>query len=208
MKRLDKFTLTLALTLIFSMLLLSIESFAGQCAAVREETLRLHIIADSDGEEAQRLKLLVRDALLEEYSPILCQKSLSQAISAAEFLKEDMRLTAKKVLAENGCFDDVTVSVVKMYFDTRSYDSGVTLPAGEYPAVRAVIGAGKGHNWWCVMYPPLCIPTADCNAAEKAENDIRALERQSGFKAKFAVVEIAQKLRGHFAPAFCFKNER
>lgn len=204
MNRTDKFTLTLALTLVFSMLFFSFDSFAGQCAAVREETLRLHIIADSDREEAQRLKLLVRDALLEEYSPILCESGLKQALHAARFLREDMRLTAKRVLAENNCFDEVAVNVVRMFFDTKSYDDGVTLPAGEYWAVRVVIGEGKGHNWWCVIYPPLCLPAAKADSAKEAEQDIRKLERQSAYRAKFAVVEIIESLREQKAPAFCF----
>lgn len=202
MNKLDKFTLTLALTLIFSMLFLSINGFAGQCAEIRENTLRLHIIADSDEEEAQRLKLLVRDALLEEYSPVLCSAKLEQALYAARFLKDDMRLTAKKVLTANNCFDEVAVNVVKMYFDTRSYDIGVTLPAGEYWAVRIIIGEGRGHNWWCVMYPPLCIPVADADSAEQVENNIRLLERQPAFKAKFALVEMVERLRERKLPQF------
>lgn len=195
MTKTDRFVLTVALTLIFCMILLSIEGFAAQCEAIRGETLRLHIIAASDSENDQRLKLLVRDALLSEYSEVLGAGSANQAAAIAEFLKEDITVTAQKTLREHGCPDNAEVSVQEMYFDTRSYQNGITLPAGRYLALRVVIGEGKGQNWWCVIYPPLCIPAASSQQAEAAAGDILALEQQSGYQAKFAVVELAQKAK-------------
>lgn len=195
MNKTDKFALTLALTLVFSMLMLSFESFAEQCAAVREDTLRLHIIAKSDDDNDQRLKLMVRDALLEEYSELLSGHGIEQAKRAAEFLKGEMQITAQKTLAEQGCFDKAEVSVVKMHFDTRSYENAATLPAGEYWAVRVVIGEGKGRNWWCVMYPPLCIPAASGEQENAIEQNIVDLSKQPAYQAKFAIVELIEKLK-------------
>ncbi|WMJ83565.1 stage II sporulation protein R [Oscillospiraceae bacterium LTW-04] len=194
MTKTDRFALTLFLTLMLSMLLLSFDSFAAQCAAVRQNTLRLHIIANSDLDEDQQHKLLVRDALLQEYSELLGGEDAAQAARIAEFLRDDITLTAQKTLQAAGDMHNVAVSVTDMYFDTRTYEDGVTLPAGEYTALRVVIGEGKGKNWWCVMYPPLCIPVATQEQAAEVEEQIRTLSVEPCYQAKFAVVEAFEKL--------------
>ncbi|MEA5135432.1 MAG: stage II sporulation protein R [Candidatus Fimivivens sp.] len=197
MTKTDRFALTLFVTLMLSMLLLSFDSFAVQCAAVRQNTLRLHIIANSDLDEDQQHKLLVRDALLKEYSQLLSGADAAQAARIAEFLRDDIALTAKKTLQAVGDTHNVAVSVTDMYFDTRTYEDGVTLPAGEYTALRVVIGDGKGKNWWCVMYPPLCIPVATEKQAAEVEDQIRTLSGEPCYQAKFAVVEAFEKLMDH-----------
>ncbi len=199
MTRTDRIALTLFLTLMLSMLLLSFDSFAAQCAAVRQNTLRLHIIANSDSAGDQQHKLLVRDALLQEYSALLSGSDAAQAARIAEFLRDDITLTARKALQAAGDLNDVSVGVTDMYFDTRTYEDGVTLPAGTYTALRVVIGAGKGQNWWCVMYPPLCIPVATEKQAAEVEDQIRTLSDEPCYQAKFAVVEAFEKLVGHGA---------
>lgn len=194
MTKTDRFALTLFLTLMLSMLLLSFDSFAAQCAVVRQNTLRLHIIANSDSTEDQQHKLLVRDALLDTYSELLGGSNADQAARFAEFLSDDIALTAQKTLRTAGDNHDVAVSVTDMYFDTRTYEDGVTLPAGTYTALRVVIGEGKGKNWWCVMYPPLCIPVATEKQAAEVEEQIRTLSVEPCYQAKFAVVEAFEKL--------------
>lgn len=194
MLKTDRLTLSLILALAFSMILASLGSFAQQCGAVRKETLRLHIIANSDSETDQTNKLLVRDAVLEEYSELLCGKTVEQAVLFADFLKDEITLTAEKTLAAQGCFDKVKTEVTEMYFDTRSYRDGVTLPAGNYTALRLVIGEGRGQNWWCVMYPPLCLPICMGEPAQNVARDITSLEQQPAVKMKFASVELAQKI--------------
>ena len=194
MQKTDRLTLSVILTLVFSMMFTSLNSFAAQCDNIRGETLRLHIVANSDSKADQANKLLVRDAVLAEYSELLCGKTADQAVMFADFLKEEIELTAKKTLAAQGCFDEVSAEITEMYFDTRSYQSGVTLPAGVYTALRLVIGEGKGQNWWCVMYPPLCIPACMEQQAEKVACDIMELEHQPAVKIKFAAVELIQKI--------------
>jgi len=194
MAKANRFTLTLIFTLIFSMTFASFNRFAEQCGNVRNETLRLHIIANSDSEADQINKLLVRDAVLSEYTELLCGKTAEQAALFANFLKDEIKLTAEKTLAAQSCFDNVQVEVTEMYFDTKSYQDGITLPAGRYTALRLIIGEGKGQNWWCVMYPPLCIPACIGEQAQKVTGDILSLERQPAVKMKFAVIELAQKL--------------
>lgn len=194
MTKTDRFALVLFLTLMLSMLLLSIDSFAAQCAAVRQNTLRLHIVANSNSAEDQRHKLLVRDALLGAYSELLGGRDAAQAAYFAEFLSDDIALTAQKTLRAAGDTHGVSVGVTDMYFDTRTYEDGVTLPAGTYTALRVVIGEGQGQNWWCVMYPPLCIPVATEKQAADVEAQIRTLSGEPCYQAKFAVVEAFERL--------------
>jgi len=194
MKKADRFTAALALALLFSMFTLSVESFSQHCDIVRGETLRLHIIANSDSEQDQANKLLVRDAVLKEYSELLCQNTAEQAALFADFLKEEIEITAQKTLSLAGCSHPVKAQVTKMYFDTRSYQNDITLPAGYYTALRLIIGDGNGQNWWCVMYPPLCLPVCSGDASQKSLADINSLQIQPAAEVKFALVELIQKL--------------
>lgn len=127
---------------------------------LRENVLRLHILADSDDDEAQRLKLCVRDALLERSDEIFGDAgNLAQAEEKAAENLELIEKIAVETLEENGCELPVSAEITYMYFDERTYGE-LTMPSGEYNALRVEIGAAEGHNWWCVMYPPLCIPAA------------------------------------------------
>ena len=132
---------------------------------LRESVLRLHILADSDSEEDQRLKLCVRDALLERSGELFGEADdLESAEEAAlEALPEIVDI-AENTLRAQGCDSPVRAYLADMEFDERVYGN-ITMPAGKYRALRIEIGEAKGHNWWCVMYPPLCIP-----AAEKVES--------------------------------------
>lgn len=192
--RTEKTTLTFALALALLLLFAAFDSFYGKCRAVRENTLRLHVIAASDSEADQRNKLLVRDAILEEFSPALAAgRNVDDAVRVTEQLTGAIEESAERCLRAAGCEDAVTASVVTMDFDTVTYDGGETMPAGEYRALRIVIGEGAGHNWWCVMYPPLCVPAAAGRTDEEAR--IHALNGETHAVAKFAVVEWYEKLR-------------
>ena len=198
--RSDAISLAMAAVLILLLSLTAAARFFDRCERVRGETLRLHIVANSDTEEDQRHKLLVRDALLEEYSGLLGKaESAGAAERFAHFLLEDIRRTAEKTLREADDEHPVEVSLTEMYFDTRTYEDGITLPAGEYAALRVVIGEGGGHNWWCVMYPPLCLPAAAAGQGGEARQRIESLSASPGYEARFAVVEWAERLREHFA---------
>lgn len=117
---------------------------------------RLHVIANSDSEEDQNLKLKVRDNLL-EYMNSLCTgvSSKEEAITIAQNHIQDFESIAKKVIFDNGYDYNVTVEISKCDFPTKQYGD-VSLPAGIYDALRVKIGSASGHNWWCVMFPPLC----------------------------------------------------
>lgn len=141
---------------------------------LRKSVLRLHILADSDDEYAQSLKLKVRDGLLEADIFGNCGNLCEAELTAAENL-DIIEERAEKILRENGCFLPVTAELADVYFDKRVYED-ITMPAGEYRALRVKIGSAQGKNWWCVMYPPLCLPPAceDKNASEteKVEEDV------------------------------------
>lgn len=179
--------LGLLLAMVFSM----VADFDARCETVRDGVLRLHILANSDSQSDQALKLLVRDAILDETkADFAAAETLLAAEATAGELLPQIRATAEKALREAGCTDAVNISLVNMYFDTRTYGER-TLPAGFYDAIRITIGAGEGHNWWCVMFPPLCVGTA-MDSAELAAID--ALGGGVEYRLSFASVEWLERL--------------
>jgi len=144
---------------------------------LRHSVLRLHILAESDSEYDQSLKLKVRDGLL-EMGLFTESDSLSEAEETAAKKLDDIEKAAESILRENGCELPVTAELADVVFDERVYGD-ITMPAGEYRALRVKIGSAQGKNWWCVMYPPLCIPAAceeDTSAEEvKEEKSAEAL---------------------------------
>lgn len=166
---------------------------------LRESVLRLHILADSDSEEDQRLKLCVRDALLERSGELFGEADdLESAEEAAlEALPEIVDI-AEDTLRAKGCDSPVRAYLADMEFDERVYGN-ITMPAGKYRALRIEIGEAKGHNWWCVMYPPLCIPAAEEveSRNEKEYFDEKELDivyRPKKYRIKFAIWDKFKKL--------------
>ena len=164
--------------------------------ALASRVLRLHVIANSDTEEDQALKLSVRDAVLERASPWL-EGAAGQAEAEAALLPhlDELARTAADALAARGCGDPVTVAIEDAWFPTKVYD-GFSLPAGRYRALRVVIGEGAGRNWWCVVFPPLCLGSVTEEAAETAlesglSEDQASLVtgRDGGYVLKFKIVE-------------------
>ncbi|HIZ16840.1 MAG TPA: stage II sporulation protein R [Firmicutes bacterium] len=139
----------------------SLMGFGQDVEEIRENVLRLHILANSDSEEDQQLKLKVRDRLLEVGGEIFENTgSKEEMISLAEDNTERLTAAAKEVINENGYDYDVRIEVGETKFDERVYNE-VTMPAGVYTAVNVYIGEAAGHNWWCVMFPPMCLPAAE-----------------------------------------------
>ena len=185
----------LVLTIIFSG---SLSSFEKDCKTVRSNVFRLHVIANSDSSEDQQLKLKVRDALLLQGKEVFSSGSTKEnAEQAACKNLQSFLQTAEKTIRENGKDYSVCVSVGKSSFPTRTYEN-ITLPAGEYDALRVVIGEGKGKNWWCVMFPPLCLP-----AAEKKQelSDVLSdggqalVESEPKYEIRFWLIEKIEQLR-------------
>lgn len=131
----------------------------GRPQTDKDNIFRLHIIANSDSDEDQSVKLKVRDAILEYEKLLFAENEIHTAGETRELLQENAKSICKitkKVLRKNGKKYNVKLSVGTYMFPDRTYRD-ITYPAGEYNALRVVLGDGKGENWWCVMFPPLCI---------------------------------------------------
>ena len=123
---------------------------------ISESVFRLHVIANSDSQEDQNLKYKVRDKILEYMNEISIDcSSKDEVIDLAKENQENFQDIAKKVIKENGYDYDVNVSIGNYEFPTKNYGD-ISLPAGNYDALRIEIGDAVGQNWWCVMFPPLC----------------------------------------------------
>ena len=168
---------------------------------IYDNTIRLHVLAASDGERDQALKLTVRDALLGEVAALTeeaSDKDESQAI-----LQENipyLTQIAKETLENEGCTDSVEIVLTTEYYPTRDYD-GLRLPAGEYTSMQVKIGAAEGKNWWCVLFPPVCTSSARAEEAMAqtgfSKSQIRLLteDEDPTYTVKFRVVEQFAKIK-------------
>ena len=159
--------------------------------AVYEDTVRLHIRANSDSQEDQELKLKVRNAILEKYSEKL--SSFENKIDAESSIIQNLgeiEAYAQNIVREYGYSYPVKASVSEEWFDTRKYES-FTLPKGYYTSLIIYIGEGEGKNWWCVMYPPLCLDVAtEETSYTDAENSLIKGE----YVVKFKILELISGL--------------
>ena len=151
------FILLLTLTLLIGVLtILPIHSEAQ----IYDQVLRLHVIANSDSEEDQALKLLVRDAIIEKTSVLLSNiTSRKEAQIIIQSNMEDLQKIAKNVILENGYTYPVSLERGEEDYPTKTYES-CAFPAGEYLSLRIKIGSAEGKNWWCVLFPPMCLSAA------------------------------------------------
>ena len=160
-ERKDKILLSVTAIAISIYMAFSCTYFTASAGTVKEDVVRLHILANSNSEIDQEVKLKVRDALLETNASILSDSVTKEnAKEHFESSKEILLKTAKKTLKENGFNYNVKITLQEEYFNTRTYGN-LTFPAGQYTALKVVLGNGEGKNWWCVMFPPLCVPAAD-----------------------------------------------
>ena len=169
---------------------------------IYENMIRLHVIAASDSDEDQELKLKVRDKVLDVLSGISATDK-DEAETAILSHKDEIRSAAQSTLADNGSDDTVEVYFDDEYYPVRYYE-GFTLPAGNYTSLRVVIGEGEGHNWWCVLFPPLCRSIGE----EERETDFveagftseqyRLINNNSGskYQVRFKILEILSEVFG------------
>lgn len=191
-----------AIALAFGLsLVLSMGWFGSKCADIRDEVLRLHVLANSDSDEDQALKLKVRDTVLEHAAGMFdASTDREQACAKVASVLEELEQVAEQRVKDEGYDYPVKVELVETYFTTRTYDT-VTLPAGDYQAVRVSIGEAKGQNWWCVVFPPLCV-SASTNAA--AISDVLSAPEQEivnggkRYAVRFKVVEWWEELVSRF----------
>lgn len=187
MKSLRKWEIALLLALCFTLLA---GTWAGAASSrVSEGLVRLHVIAASDDATEQAIKLDVRDAVLSYLEPKL---DSAADIAGAEALIE-ANLDGIAAAAESAAQGrEVNVTLGEEYCPTREYDT-FSLPAGRYQSLRVTLGEGAGHNWWCVVFPPLCLTAAESEAAfEALDGETRAIISSDGggVQFKFRLLEL------------------
>ena len=179
------------------MLFSYISPFVKTSEKISGEVFRLHILANSDSEEDQALKLKVRNAVLACGEPLFKNcKSLGEAVEIGRENTELFKNAAQKCVSDNGYDYLVNVYVDKEYFNTRKYNQ-ITMPGGIYNALKIEIGQAKGHNWWCVMFPAICLPSVSEDEINQylSDDEVELLNSGSKYKIRFKIVEIYEKLK-------------
>jgi stage II sporulation protein R len=162
---------------------------------ISENVFRLHILANSDSNEDQSLKLKVRDEILKISSDIFVNcDTKEQAINQAIINIDKFKETATKVIKSEGYDYQVNISISNEYFNTRKYDN-FTLPSGFYDSLKIEIGQAKGHNWWCVMFPSVCISGCTDDFDKSLTKDEIEMIESDKYVVRFKAVEIYEKIK-------------
>ena len=163
---------------------------------IYDNTVRLHVLANSDSEHDQEVKLIVRDAVLKEVSTLLQNaETPDDAVSVLTNHLDSIRLVCGDVLAELGEDLTVTVMLSEEKYPTRHYET-MSLPAGTYKSLRIMLGAAEGQNWWCVLYPALCTNVAKTEASltktgfSQEQIEVLTNGESPKYKIKFKILEI------------------
>lgn len=192
---------------IIPVLLLTILEFtelASDKMCLHDDLIRLHVVANSDSAEDQALKLQVRDAIVNRLEPamqIAADKDQAHAY-ILQNLKE-LETAANQVLQEQGSYDRATVTLTQEEFSVRHYDT-FSLPSGIYNSLRVEIGEGSGQNWWCVVFPSLCLPATvnefqDTAVSSGFQEDLsKTLARDSGYEIRFFLLDCLGWLENFF----------
>ena len=172
----------------------------GNRQLLRRELVRLHVVAASDSAEDQQLKLRVKDAVVESLRTEM--ENLTDAEEAKAYLRENLpkiENLANRILRESGSTDMASATLALETFSTRVYDT-FSLPAGIYEALRITIGEGNGKNWWCVVFPALCLPATTEGFEEAAscagfpEDLTSALEGEDGYEIRFYLLDLMGRI--------------
>lgn len=155
--------------------------------AIAQKVLRFHVLANSDSEDDQKLKLKVRDAVGAQMSQILsAAENLAECRQLVQEYRREIERTAECVIAEEGYSYTVHVFLQEAEFPVKTYGA-YTFPAGTYEALRVVIGAGEGKNWWCVMYPNMCFSGSVYEIVDAgAEKELKQVLSEEEYQAVFA----------------------
>lgn len=187
--------LTLAVTMVWGVWSLQEQD------ALERKMIRLHVVANSDTADDQALKLQVRDEVLAQATSILEEsRDMQQAAEHLEQALGEIEETARQKISTEGYDYAVSAHLEQTEFPTKEYE-GFSLPAGEYLALRVVIGEGTGQNWWCVVFPPLCTAAAidleeTAIATGLGEGDLSLITEESqGYVLKFRSLELWESLR-------------
>ena len=196
--------------LICAFVILAVALFAGLFPVHGEEEIydtvvRLHVLANSDSEADQELKLKVRDRVIELVSPTVEEcKTQTEAIAAIGGIMDSLEAAAEEVVAEEGYDYDVSILMGEEYYPTRTYES-CAFPEGKYVSLRVCIGDAEGQNWWCCLFPPLCLSATSEGDDEDNEEAFVSVgltsdqykliteSEQPKYKVRFKILEVIQK---------------
>lgn len=164
-------------------------------AKIYEDTVRLHILAASDSEEDQTLKLEIRDEVLKKYSTALKSAENTEEAKAKIYsMLPEIEAFVQEEIIKRGYNYTASATLTEEWYDTRSYEN-FTLPQGNYYSLRIIIGEGVGKNWWCVMFPPLCLDIATENApaddgiVDYTKSEINLITNRK-YTVKFKILEL------------------
>ena len=193
-----KIELSILIALVFT-IMLSCLDFEFTSNNIRNSVFRLHILANSDSKYDQNLKIKVRNRLLKEgFEVFENSKNLNMTINKANKSLKRFEKTAENELLKNGCKLPVKATVAKTNFSVRTYGN-TTLPAGQYYALQIKIGKAKGHNWWCVMYPSLCLKSSTQKIDDVLDKkDSEIVKHKDKYIVKFKVCEWFEKIKALF----------
>ena len=191
-----------AMLLVAAFAILPIHGEAG----IYDNVIRLHVLANSDSDEDQALKLVVRDAVLAETEALLFDVSdRAEAQSVLESSLPRIKAVAERAIASAGKSAPVSVTLTDEEYPTREYEQ-LAFPAGKYLSLRVMIGEAEGRNWWCVLFPPLCLTAATdareqetvCLAAGLTGEQYRLIADTDStkYKLRFKILEVAEELFG------------
>ena len=181
--------------LVFTLCAVIFTPFVAMSEDISENVFRLHIIANSDSKFDQDLKLKVRDKVLQYTKDIYSGcKNIDDAVIVSQNNVKLINEVAQKTLAFYGSDYEVKTYVTKEYFTTRYYDD-FTLPAGNYNTLKIEIGKAKGHNWWCVMFPSVCLSGCTDDFYNSLSYDEVRLIKSNKYAVRFKAVEIYEKLK-------------
>ena len=166
--------------------------------ALSEKLIRLHVVANSDSEADQAVKLRVRDAVLAVTEPLM--EGAEDPYAALSDALPEIESAAVNCLAALGVADPVTVTLGPEAYPTRVYES-FSLPAGQYTSLRVTIGAGEGRNWWCVVFPSLCFAATSSDLERAAatagfsDGEVQLITEPDSYQLKFKAMEWVEQLR-------------
>lgn len=160
---------------------------------ISNKVFRLHILANSNSTEDQNTKLMLKNFILENSKDVIGGKTLDEAISNAKNNRNEITEMCNEYLKSIGIDYKVVVSVVKEYFKTRVYDD-FTLPAGKYNSLKIELGEAKGHNWWCIVFPSVCLSACTESMNDYLNEDEMKLVSNT-YSPKFKVVEIYESAK-------------
>ena len=188
------------LALLFATLIIAVLPTEAE-AAIYTDTVRLHILAASDSKEDQSLKLEIRDEVLKKYgNELKTAKDTDEAKAKISRLIPEIEAFVEAEIKKRGYNYKATVTLGEEWYDTREYER-FTLPAGNYTSLRIIIDEGEGANWWCVMFPPLCLDVASENAPsddgiiDYTKEEINLITGNK-YNVKFKVLEVLSSAFG------------